>query len=71
MSLLSTYFWPYRVFTCARDLVQQPAMLHVASYVCYDADRSPGLCALASATVVTPLLYASVVSHGVGEFQMR
>lgn len=34
-------------------------------------DRSPGLCALPSATVVTPLLHASVVSQGVGVFQMR
>lgn len=51
--------------------MQQAAMLHVASYICDDADTSPGLCALASATVVTPLLYASAVSHGVGELQMR
>lgn len=36
-------------------------MLHLI--FCDDADISPALCALASATVVTPLLYASVVSR--------
>lgn len=51
--------------------MQQLDILQVATCICDDADTSPGLCALASATVVTPLLSAFAVSHGIGELQMR
>lgn len=68
-SLLSVYcritvYLPVRV-------MQQLSILQVAACIHDDADMSPGLCALTSATVVPPLLPASAVSHSIAEFQMR